>query len=147
MDFKTLGFWGLFRKIGNLKGETDSGGPNEDLKLREGENRLSGLLEGISHATERVVTRPRRPRVSRGLDLSGMLSESQEGKEDQGITFVQVRFCGYGSMYKQWGGSILCISGLEYRNRHGGIGTRFLSGIRVSVLPYGYRYGSRVVSV
>ncbi|KAK8659956.1 hypothetical protein V6N13_030146 [Hibiscus sabdariffa] len=43
------------------------------------------------------------------------------------------------------GSSILCISGLEYRNQHGGIGTRFLSGIRVSVLPYGYRYGSRVV--
>ncbi|KAK8990015.1 hypothetical protein V6N11_008534 [Hibiscus sabdariffa] len=31
----------------------------------------------------------------------------QEGKEDQGITFVQVRFCGYGSMYKQWGGLVL----------------------------------------
>ncbi|KAL4351636.1 hypothetical protein GQ457_06G016480 [Hibiscus cannabinus] len=45
-------------------------------KLRGGENRLSGLLEGVSHATERVVTRPRRPRVSRGFDLSGMLSES-----------------------------------------------------------------------
>ncbi|KAL4335506.1 hypothetical protein GQ457_07G005400 [Hibiscus cannabinus] len=37
-------------------------------KLRGGENRLSGLLE--------VVTRPRRPRVSRGFDLSGMLSDS-----------------------------------------------------------------------
>ncbi|KAL4334363.1 hypothetical protein GQ457_07G010880 [Hibiscus cannabinus] len=46
-------------------------------KLRGGENRLSGLLEGVSHATERVVTRPRRPRVSRGFDLSGMLSESR----------------------------------------------------------------------
>ncbi|KAK9030245.1 hypothetical protein V6N11_031675 [Hibiscus sabdariffa] len=29
----------------------------------------------------------------------------QEGKEDQGIAFVQVRFCGHGSMYKQWGGT------------------------------------------
>ncbi|KAL4295463.1 hypothetical protein GQ457_12G010350 [Hibiscus cannabinus] len=46
----------------------------------------------------------------------------QEGKEDQGLTFVQVRFGGYGSMYKQWGGyalfwsiSVFCIFGLEYR--------------------------------
>ncbi|KAL4355329.1 hypothetical protein GQ457_06G020810 [Hibiscus cannabinus] len=44
-------------------------------KLREGENRLSVLLEGIPHVVERAVTRPRRPRVSRGLDLSKMLSE------------------------------------------------------------------------
>ncbi|KAK8649025.1 hypothetical protein V6N13_129763 [Hibiscus sabdariffa] len=36
-------------------------------KLREGENRLSGLLEGIS-VVERAVTRPRRPRVSRVRD-------------------------------------------------------------------------------
>ncbi|KAK8691242.1 hypothetical protein V6N13_074760 [Hibiscus sabdariffa] len=43
--------------------------------------------------------------------------------------------------------SFLCISGLEYRNQYGGIGTRFLSGIHVSVLPYGYQYGSGVVSV
>ncbi|KAK8694979.1 hypothetical protein V6N13_072522 [Hibiscus sabdariffa] len=58
-------------------------------KLREGENRLSVLLEGISgremrcwpcggHDTmvvERAVTRPRRPRVSRVLGLNKMLSE------------------------------------------------------------------------
>ncbi|KAL4326223.1 hypothetical protein GQ457_11G032460 [Hibiscus cannabinus] len=44
-------------------------------KLREGENRLSVLLEGIPHVVERAVTRPWRPRVSRGLDLSKMLSE------------------------------------------------------------------------
>ncbi|KAL4302297.1 hypothetical protein GQ457_10G014460 [Hibiscus cannabinus] len=37
----------------------------------------------------------------------------QEGKEDQGITFVQVRFCGYGSMYKQWGGYALFWSMLD----------------------------------
>ncbi|KAL4318734.1 hypothetical protein GQ457_18G011970 [Hibiscus cannabinus] len=53
----------------------------------------------------------------------------QEGKEDQGITFVQVQFGGYGSMYKQWGGyrysgtsigtpleiSLVSIHGKEYR--------------------------------
>ncbi|KAL4339376.1 hypothetical protein GQ457_08G024930 [Hibiscus cannabinus] len=60
-------------------------------KLREGETRVSVLLEGIPlgremrcwpcgghdtmHVVERAVTRPRRPRVSRGLDLSKMLSE------------------------------------------------------------------------
>ncbi|KAL4367902.1 hypothetical protein GQ457_05G024110 [Hibiscus cannabinus] len=98
------------------------------------------------HATERVVTRPRRPRVSRGLDLSGMLSESsltlwwQEGKEDQGITFVQVRFYGYGSMYKQWGGSIFCIFGLEYRYSSLVSVPEFNTGIRVSVLLDEYRY-------
>ncbi|KAK8649021.1 hypothetical protein V6N13_129759 [Hibiscus sabdariffa] len=43
-------------------------------KLWEGENRLSGLLEGIS-VVERGVTRPRRPRVSPVLGLSKMLSE------------------------------------------------------------------------
>ncbi|KAL4385234.1 hypothetical protein GQ457_15G020020 [Hibiscus cannabinus] len=37
----------------------------------------------------------------------------QEGKEDQGITFVQVRFCGYGNMYKQWGGYALFWSMLD----------------------------------
>ncbi|KAK8973046.1 hypothetical protein V6N11_018576 [Hibiscus sabdariffa] len=69
----------------------------------------------------------------------------QEGKEDQGVTFVQVRFCGYGSMYKQWGGSNSCISGLEYRNQHSGIGTD-------SSLESVYRYcyigtGTTLVSV
>ncbi|KAL4284748.1 hypothetical protein GQ457_16G021430 [Hibiscus cannabinus] len=112
-----------------------------------------------------VVTRPRRPRVSRGLDLSGMLSESsltlwrQVGKEDQGITFVQVRFYGYGNMYKQWGGSVFCIFGLEYRyssvvsvpefntgirpgidTREGVSVPKFLNGTRVSVLAFEYRY-------
>ncbi|KAL4325363.1 hypothetical protein GQ457_11G023510 [Hibiscus cannabinus] len=112
-----------------------------------------------------VVTRPRRPRVSRGLDLSGMLSESsltlwrQEGKEDQGITFVQVRFYGFGSMYKQWGGSVFYIFGLEYRyssvvsvpefntgirpsivTREGVSVPKFLNGTRVSVLAFEYRY-------
>ncbi|KAL4346515.1 hypothetical protein GQ457_17G007230 [Hibiscus cannabinus] len=113
------------------------------------------------HATERVVTRPRRPRVSRGLDLSGMLSESsltlwrQKGKEDQGITFVQVRFCGNGSIYKQWGGSVFCIFGLEYRYSsvvsvpefntrirvsEGVSVPKFLNGTQVSVLAFEYRY-------
>ncbi|KAL4283224.1 hypothetical protein GQ457_16G015620 [Hibiscus cannabinus] len=56
-------------------------------KLREGENLLSGSLEGISQFVERAVTRPRRPRESRvrdsasetreirDLGLSKMLSE------------------------------------------------------------------------
>ncbi|KAL4296649.1 hypothetical protein GQ457_12G031240 [Hibiscus cannabinus] len=59
-------------------------------KLREGENRLLGLLESISMTWGR-----------------------QGGKEDQGITFVQVRFCGYGSMYKQLGGYALFGSVLD----------------------------------
>ncbi|KAL4383678.1 hypothetical protein GQ457_15G020310 [Hibiscus cannabinus] len=91
------------------------------------------------HATERVVTRPRRPRVSRDLNLSGMLSE-QEGKADQGITFVQVRFCGYGSICKQWGGSVFCIFGLEYRYSLVVSVPEFNTGIRVSVLIDEYRY-------
>ncbi|KAK8644439.1 hypothetical protein V6N13_123745 [Hibiscus sabdariffa] len=80
-------------------------------KLREGENRLSVLLEGIP--------------------ITSLMEARRQ--EDQGLNHLF--------------NSILCISGLEYRNQHGGIGTRFLFGIRVSVLPYGYRYGSRVVSV
>ncbi|KAL4319681.1 hypothetical protein GQ457_18G005250 [Hibiscus cannabinus] len=44
----------------------------KNWKLRGVENRLSGLLKGVSV----IVTRPRRPRVSHGFDLSGMLSES-----------------------------------------------------------------------
>ncbi|KAL4323883.1 hypothetical protein GQ457_11G023490 [Hibiscus cannabinus] len=48
--------------------------------------------------------------------MSQMLSLTlwrQEGKEDQGITFVQVRFYGYCSMYKQWGGYALFWSMLD----------------------------------
>ncbi|KAL4289621.1 hypothetical protein GQ457_14G017990 [Hibiscus cannabinus] len=99
------------------------------------------INEGLS-----VVTRPRRPRVSRSLDLSGMLSESSltlwrlEGKEDQGITFIQVRFYGYGSMYKQWGGSVFCIFGLEYRYSLVLSVPEFNTGIRVSVLLDEYRH-------
>ncbi|KAL4367770.1 hypothetical protein GQ457_05G017650 [Hibiscus cannabinus] len=64
------------------------------------------------------------------------------------ITFVQVYgFRVYGSVNKQWGGSNLCISGLEYRYRHGGIGTEFLSGICVPMQPYWYRYHKPLVSV
>ncbi|KAL4364137.1 hypothetical protein GQ457_04G024020 [Hibiscus cannabinus] len=83
----------------------------------------------------------------------------QEGKEDRGITFVQVRFYGYGSMYKQWGGSVFCLFGLEYRyssvvlvpefntgirpgidTREGVSVPKFLNGTRVSVLAFEYRY-------
>ncbi|KAL4272450.1 hypothetical protein GQ457_13G013930 [Hibiscus cannabinus] len=64
----------------------------------------------------------------------------QEGKEDQGITFVQVRFYGYGSMYKQWGGSVFCIFGLEYRYSSMVSVPEFNTGIRVSVLLDEYRY-------
>ncbi|KAL4326290.1 hypothetical protein GQ457_11G031950 [Hibiscus cannabinus] len=56
------------------------------------------------HATERVVTRPRRPRVSRGLDLSGMLIES----------------------------SVFCIVGLEYWYSSVVSVPEFNTGIRVS---------------
>ncbi|KAL4360989.1 hypothetical protein GQ457_04G015300 [Hibiscus cannabinus] len=110
-------------------------------------------LNESKHATERVVTRPRRPRVSRGLDLSGMLSESsltlwrQEGKEDQGITFVQVRFYGYGrSCWMVFGEScascslVFCIFGLEYRYSSVVSVPEFNTGIHVSVLLDEYRY-------
>ncbi|KAL4346967.1 hypothetical protein GQ457_17G014160 [Hibiscus cannabinus] len=45
--------------------------------------------------------------MSRWLVERSLTLWRQEGKEDQGITFVQVRFCGYCSMYKQWGGYAL----------------------------------------
>ncbi|KAL4325894.1 hypothetical protein GQ457_11G031880 [Hibiscus cannabinus] len=64
------------------------------------------------HATERVVTRPRRPRVSRGLDLSGMPIES----------------------------SVFCIVGLEYRYSSVVSVPEFNTGIHVSVLLDEYRY-------
>ncbi|KAK9002015.1 hypothetical protein V6N11_024708 [Hibiscus sabdariffa] len=69
----------------------------------------------------------------------------QEGKEDQGITFVQVRFCGYGSMYKQWGGSVFYIFGLEYRYSSVVSVPEFNTGIRVSVLLDEYRYPFEVM--
>ncbi|KAL4341875.1 hypothetical protein GQ457_08G028250 [Hibiscus cannabinus] len=64
----------------------------------------------------------------------------QEGKEDQGITFVQVRFYGYGSMYKQWGGPYFCIFGLRYRYSSVVSVPNSNTGIRVSVLLEEYRY-------
>ncbi|KAL4303305.1 hypothetical protein GQ457_10G007890 [Hibiscus cannabinus] len=64
----------------------------------------------------------------------------QEGKEDQGITFAQVRFCGYGNMYKQWRGSVFCIFVLEYRYCSVVSVPEFNTGIRVSVLLDEYRY-------
>ncbi|KAL4363745.1 hypothetical protein GQ457_04G017830 [Hibiscus cannabinus] len=71
----------------------------------------------------------------------------QEGKEDQGITFVQVRFCGYGSMYKQWGGSAFYIFGLEYRYSSVVSVPEFNTGIRVSVLLDEYRYPFEIMYV
>ncbi|KAL4271354.1 hypothetical protein GQ457_13G015330 [Hibiscus cannabinus] len=62
------------------------------------------------------------------------LVQKQEGKEDQGITFVQVRFYCYDCMYKQWGGSVFCIFGLEYRYSSVVSVPEFNTGIRVSVL-------------
>ncbi|KAL4346335.1 hypothetical protein GQ457_17G014370 [Hibiscus cannabinus] len=67
----------------------------------------------------------------------------QEGKEDQGITFVQVRFYGYGSMYKQWGGSVFCIFGLEYRYSSVVSEPEFNTGIHVSE----YRYPSSLMEL
>ncbi|KAK8544911.1 hypothetical protein V6N13_123219 [Hibiscus sabdariffa] len=98
-------------------------------KLREGENRLSVLLEGILfiHVHEWYGIGKRNEILAlRGAFLNPC-NDLERG--------IPQAF------------SILYMSGLEYQNRHGGIGTRFLSGICVSVLPYGYRYGSRVVSV
>ncbi|KAL4339448.1 hypothetical protein GQ457_08G026310 [Hibiscus cannabinus] len=64
----------------------------------------------------------------------------QEGKEDQDITFVQVIFCGYGSIYKQWGGSVFYIFGLKYRYSSVVSVPEFNTGILVSVLLDEYRY-------
>ncbi|KAK8626027.1 hypothetical protein V6N13_133681 [Hibiscus sabdariffa] len=47
----------------------------------------------------------------------------QRGKGDRVLLLFKYGFCDYGSVNKQWGGSNLCISGLEYRYQHGGIGT------------------------
>ncbi|KAL4353076.1 hypothetical protein GQ457_06G011190 [Hibiscus cannabinus] len=85
--------------------------------------------------------------MSRWLVDRSLTLWRQEGKEDQGITFVQVRFCGYGSMYKQWGGyalfwsiSVFCIFVLEYRYSSVVSIPEFNTGIRVSVLLDEYRY-------
>ncbi|KAL4309501.1 hypothetical protein GQ457_01G014920 [Hibiscus cannabinus] len=63
------------------------------------------------------MTRPRRPRVSRGLDLSGMLSES----------------------------SVFCIFGLEYWYSSVVSVPEFNTGIRVSVLLDEYRYPFEII--
>ncbi|KAL4296435.1 hypothetical protein GQ457_12G011390 [Hibiscus cannabinus] len=80
--------------------------------------------------------------MSRWLVDRSLTLWRQEGKKDQGITFVQVRFYGYGSMYKQWGGSVFCILGLEYRYSSGVSVPKFLNGTRVSVLAFEYRWNS-----
>ncbi|KAL4281934.1 hypothetical protein GQ457_03G020270 [Hibiscus cannabinus] len=90
------------------------------------------------NATERVVTRPRRPRLSRGLDLSGMLSKKARGSRFK--SFVQVCFYDYVSICKQWGGSVFCIFSLEYRYSSVVSVPEFNTGIRVSVLLDEYRY-------
>ncbi|KAL4272882.1 hypothetical protein GQ457_13G017540 [Hibiscus cannabinus] len=79
------------------------------------------------------------------VDLVEILT--QEGKEDQGITFVQVRFCGYGSIYKQWGGSALFWSMLDSFKLMRCLSVPEINtGIRVSVLVLGneYRYPFRI---
>ncbi|KAL4333438.1 hypothetical protein GQ457_07G006040 [Hibiscus cannabinus] len=85
--------------------------------------------------------------MSRWLVDRSLTFWRQEGKEDQGITFVQVRFYGYGSMYKQWGRyalfwsiSVFCIFGLEYRYSSVVSVPEFNTRIRVSVLLDEYRY-------
>ncbi|KAL4273893.1 hypothetical protein GQ457_13G014090 [Hibiscus cannabinus] len=74
-------------------------------KLREGENRLSGLLEGISHVRlhDMNVLIPHSHVASLGK------ARRQGGSS---ITFVQVR-------------PELCISSVEYRYLISGIGTQF----------------------
>ncbi|KAL4383628.1 hypothetical protein GQ457_15G015710 [Hibiscus cannabinus] len=77
-------------------------------KLRGVENRLSGLLEGVSLGEAR----------------------KQRGSSK---TFVQVRFCKYGSVNKQWGGPNFCLSGVEYRYPNRVSVPKFNTGIWVSV--------------
>ncbi|KAL4361225.1 hypothetical protein GQ457_04G023040 [Hibiscus cannabinus] len=62
-------------------------------KLRGGENRLSGLLEGVS-----IVS-----------------SGRQGSKGDRVKPLFKYGFCEYGSVNKQWGGPDFCNSGVEYR--------------------------------
>ncbi|KAK8515213.1 hypothetical protein V6N12_019261 [Hibiscus sabdariffa] len=104
-------------------------------KLREGENRLSVLLEGIP------ITSLVEARRQEDQDLR-FLKHDFELLVDGCISMLDLLLDGCMPICL-----ILCISGLEYRNQHYGIGTRFLSGICVSILPYRYRYDSRVVSV
>ncbi|KAL4355385.1 hypothetical protein GQ457_06G012610 [Hibiscus cannabinus] len=68
------------------------------------------------------------------LEYRSLTLWRQEGKEDQGITYVQVRFCGYGSIL------VFCIFGLEYRYSSVVSVPEFNTGIRVSVLLDEYRY-------
>ncbi|KAL4349011.1 hypothetical protein GQ457_17G009940 [Hibiscus cannabinus] len=79
------------------------------------------------HDTERVVTRPRRPRVSRGLDLSGMLRLCW-------MVFGESCACC---------NSVFCIFGLEYQYSSVVSVPEFNTGIRVSVLLDEYRYPFR----
>ncbi|KAL4311064.1 hypothetical protein GQ457_01G018730 [Hibiscus cannabinus] len=101
------------------------------------------------HATERVVTRPQRPRVSRGLDLSGMLTpltklSSLRSLSNNVVTnLVEARRQG-GSRHNFCSSTILCsifcIFGLEYRYSSVVSVPEFNTGICVSVLLDEYRY-------
>ncbi|KAL4377691.1 hypothetical protein GQ457_02G022800 [Hibiscus cannabinus] len=80
-------------------------------KLRGGENRLSGLLEGVS-----IVS-----------------SGRQGSKGDRVKPLFKYGFCEYGSVNKQWGGPNFCLSGVEYRYPNRVSVPKFNTGIWVSV--------------
>ncbi|KAL4339652.1 hypothetical protein GQ457_08G031460 [Hibiscus cannabinus] len=82
----------------------------------------------------------------------------QGSKGDRVKPLFKYGFCEYGSVNKQWGVPIFCLSGVEYRypNRASipkfntgiwvsvpareGIGTPAPTGTWVSILTFGYRY-------
>ncbi|KAL4323988.1 hypothetical protein GQ457_11G031650 [Hibiscus cannabinus] len=75
------------------------------------ENRLSGLLEGVS------------------IDSSGR----QGSKGDRVKPLFKYGFCECGSVNKQWGGPNFCLSGVEYRYPNRVSVPKFNTGIWVSV--------------
>ncbi|KAL4325264.1 hypothetical protein GQ457_11G031930 [Hibiscus cannabinus] len=74
--------------------------------------------------------------MSRWLLLGG----GRKARGSKFKSFVQVYFCGYGSICKQWGGSVFCIVGLEYRYSSVVSVPEFNTGIHVSVQLDEYRY-------
>ncbi|KAL4297490.1 hypothetical protein GQ457_12G016790 [Hibiscus cannabinus] len=88
-------------------------------KLRGVENRLSGLLEGVS-----IVS-----------------SGRQGSKGDRVNPLFKYGFYVYGSVNKQWGGPIFCLSGVEYRYPNRVSIPKFNTGIWVSV-PAGEGIGT-----
>ncbi|KAK9002134.1 hypothetical protein V6N11_024822 [Hibiscus sabdariffa] len=110
----------------------------KNWKLRGGEDRLSGLLEGISDALHEGI--------AYDDDLS-LAWGRQRGKGDRVLPLFKYGFCDYGSVNKQWGGPDFCNSSVEYRYPISGIGTQIQywnlgigEGYRYPSSPLGLEY-------